>query len=396
MVAYKEFHINQYLSVRFVQEQTRLYVGGEHFIQCKSLIFNIPIPEIKILDDIDSIDEVEEKPESFFENGINRTKIPSDVEFWGHCSNLQVWYEHGYDTRLLHSNLAFALLGKLAEVGDPLAKKVFKSELIYRYENGTDRTRKFIRDSKALGYLSKEEALNLMLKTEDLLALTEFVGELWAKYDPYRIIFALISEENVILEDRKVVELNFSGVDLELEKFPESVLKLKDLRVLVLTNNYFKDIPETISELTSLKKMCLDFNEISQIPKSICEMTLLEHLSLGNNKIETLPEKMRDLKQLKTLKLAGNKITELTESIYNLKSLETLSLASNNLKDLPEGFCNLISLKSLSLSNNKLKKLPECFLNLKNLKYLDLSKNPFLESQEILEKIKKSVKMNLF
>ncbi len=55
-----------------------------------------------------------------------RSAILPIKEFWGHCSNLQAWAEYGYDTRLLHPNLAFPLLEKLATVGDPIAKKVFK------------------------------------------------------------------------------------------------------------------------------------------------------------------------------------------------------------------------------------------------------------------------------
>ncbi len=46
--------------------------------------------------------------------------------------NLQSWYENNYDTRLLHSNLAFPLLKKLTDIGDPLTKQVFKEEIAKR------------------------------------------------------------------------------------------------------------------------------------------------------------------------------------------------------------------------------------------------------------------------
>jgi len=46
--------------------------------------------------------------------------------------NLQVWAENNYNTRLLLSNLAFPLLRRLTEVGDPIARKVFKDEIIKR------------------------------------------------------------------------------------------------------------------------------------------------------------------------------------------------------------------------------------------------------------------------
>lgn len=33
-------------------------------------------------------------------------KIPADIEYWGHCSNMQVWAENNYDSRLLHRSIA--------------------------------------------------------------------------------------------------------------------------------------------------------------------------------------------------------------------------------------------------------------------------------------------------
>ncbi|MFX1237046.1 MAG: hypothetical protein ACFFAS_03805 [Promethearchaeota archaeon] len=57
------------------------------------------------------------------ERARNRV-IPPETEFLVHCSNLQAWVEHGYDARLIHSNLAFPLLKRLCEVGDPQAKRM--------------------------------------------------------------------------------------------------------------------------------------------------------------------------------------------------------------------------------------------------------------------------------
>ena len=80
------------------------------------------------MEDIESIDEAAKKLNHSLENDINEYTIPPEVEFWGHSSNLQTWYEYGYDLRLLHSNLAFPLLQKLTDIGDPLAKKVLEKK----------------------------------------------------------------------------------------------------------------------------------------------------------------------------------------------------------------------------------------------------------------------------
>ena len=394
MTTYKEFHINQYLSVRLEREpwadkKTMIYVAGQPFIQCKFLLLNIPITKISTFDEIESIDEAAEKVDVLVEKEMRKIEIPPEVEFWGHCSNLQVWYEHEYDTRLIHSNLAFPLLNKLAEVGDPLAKKIFKEEVIQRYENGTDKTREYIRSSGILRNFSMDEHLNLILNNNDLIALTELAEIGWTHDDPYTLVLALIREEHVKLENKRVAELDLSGLELELEKFPKSILELKNLKKLVLSGNYFKKIPENIVELNSLKELWLDYNEITHLPDSICEITSLEKLDIGGNKIHILPEKIGNLTLLKTLELGSNELKELPESFYELKSLETLPLANNRLEVLPDSFCNLTSLKWLSLSNNNLKKLPECIQNFQLLEYLDVSKNPLTESSELIEKINK-------
>ena len=51
-------------------------------------------------------------------------------EFKGHCSNIQTWFENGYNTQILHSNLSFPLLKALSRTDDPQASKIFKEEIL--------------------------------------------------------------------------------------------------------------------------------------------------------------------------------------------------------------------------------------------------------------------------
>lgn len=97
-----EYRINDLITLRLEDGKTNIYVNGEEFIQCKYLLMNITVREIELYDGINSIDEAAEKLERF------RKSVPSEVEFWGHCSNLQVWVEQDYDTRFIHRNLAFS------------------------------------------------------------------------------------------------------------------------------------------------------------------------------------------------------------------------------------------------------------------------------------------------
>jgi len=137
-----KFKINDYLTLKLEKGKTVIYVKGKRFRQCNYLLLNIPINDIQRFEEIKSVDESIEKldkylePHSDFYGELKRNdKIPPEVEFWGHCSNMQVWYENGYNTNLLHSNLAFPLLRKLNEVGDKKAEKVFKEEIAKRFKS---------------------------------------------------------------------------------------------------------------------------------------------------------------------------------------------------------------------------------------------------------------------
>ncbi|MFW5895742.1 MAG: leucine-rich repeat domain-containing protein [archaeon] len=171
----KKFKINKYLSLKLEDCKTNIYVEGKLFQQCKYLLLNIPIKNVRNYDKINSIDEAQEKLNSSLEhNSIGRYNISPEVEFWGHCSNLQAWYENEYDSRLLHSNLAFPLLKKLAEAGDHLAKKVFKEEIALRIADGYRPVINYLLDQGYLDYLNNQEVQTLF-QSNSYLAFRIFI-----------------------------------------------------------------------------------------------------------------------------------------------------------------------------------------------------------------------------
>ncbi len=116
----KTFDVNRYLSLKLEDGKTIVYIDGNKFIQCKYLLIDIPLGHTEVITNlnIDSLIDIE----SELDYQEYTFKLDPELEFWGHCSNLQVWFENDYDTRLLHSNIAFPLLRKLAEVGDHLSR----------------------------------------------------------------------------------------------------------------------------------------------------------------------------------------------------------------------------------------------------------------------------------
>ncbi|MFX1531332.1 MAG: hypothetical protein ACFFBC_09475 [Promethearchaeota archaeon] len=158
-----KFRINKYLKLKLEHGHTNIYVGGKLFKQCKFLLLDIPITSTSDYNEIESIDEAAEKLDHSMERGQPRKYyISPDIEFWGHCSNLQVWYENNYDSRILHSSLAFPLLKALVNVGDPLAKKVFKEEIALRLSSGYPSVVKHIINQGYLNNFTKEEKNTLI------------------------------------------------------------------------------------------------------------------------------------------------------------------------------------------------------------------------------------------
>jgi len=135
--ARNKFRINVFLELRLEEITkdyiTNIYINNKKFTLCKYLLMNIPAESVKDYDEINSIDEAM-KLYNQIENEHRKQEIEPEAEFWGHCSNLQSWYENNYDTRLLDSRLSFPLLSELARVGDPIAKKVLKDEIAKRLE----------------------------------------------------------------------------------------------------------------------------------------------------------------------------------------------------------------------------------------------------------------------
>ena len=173
-----EFKINKFLKLRLEHTRTNIYVGGRIFKQCKFLLLEIPVDSIMNYDEIDSIDEAAKRLDRSMELGRKRKyHISPDIEFWGHCSNLQVWYENNYDTRILHSNLAFPLLKALEKAGDPLAKKVFKEEIALRFVSGYPSVIQYLLNEKYLNYLSKEEKKTLMEDPQFIKNVREWYTE---------------------------------------------------------------------------------------------------------------------------------------------------------------------------------------------------------------------------
>lgn len=235
----QNFKVNEFISLRFEQERTNIYIKGEKFRQCKYLLLDVPLQEAQEVEDIVSIDEASELL-GWTEEGQSNVvpDIPPEVEFWGHCSNLQAWAENNYDTRLLHSNIAFPLLSKLVYVGDPLARKVFKEEIGKRVRRGNLKTSYFlVSEQWFLDLLEKDEIDSLLLKNNPNLRKTL---EMTEKSDKLRLSILLtltMRYNDSIATDMLIEYLNEVYISGNLETIKElkregfyDILNFKELK----------------------------------------------------------------------------------------------------------------------------------------------------------------------
>lgn len=175
----KEFQINKYITLKIENGRTNIYVKRELFRYCTILVLNIPATKISDFDKIQSIDELSDNQNDDLDGSSNDSiSIPLDVIFWGHCSNLQAWYEYDYNTRLLHRNLSFPLLKRLTEVGDPLARRVFKEEIAKRFASNHLQTTEYLLNEGYLDYLNQEELEILIINSNSNLKSLEEIQEI--------------------------------------------------------------------------------------------------------------------------------------------------------------------------------------------------------------------------
>ncbi|MFX1259172.1 MAG: tetratricopeptide repeat protein [Promethearchaeota archaeon] len=199
------FKINRYITLKLENNETVIYINKERFIQCVYLLLNIPVNQVEDYEGIDSIDKAAEKLDDELNFNDSDVKISSKTEFWGHCSNLQAWVENNYNTCLIHRNLAFPLLRKLTEAGDPQARRVFKEEIAKRFASGYKSVVTYLLNEGFLDYLSREE-LEILTDSNADPEFWKKVGEQFlknAQFDKAVVAFSrawqLDSEENSIL-----------------------------------------------------------------------------------------------------------------------------------------------------------------------------------------------------
>ncbi len=416
----REFKINDFLSLKLQNNRTNIYVKNRVFTQCMYLLLNIPVDRIRDFDPIDSIDEAAEVLDRSLEGSRSQHLITPEEEFVGHCSNIQVWAENDYDTRILHRNLAFPLLKRLSDVGDPIAKKKFKEEIALRYSSGHSTVIMFLSHNGYLKYLGSEE-LECLLDDNKLPILEEvsigfkrildsvedndlnkyihgsthyLKNKLGVHNIPFVISYILkdFSENHrkklvrsvfeCLKTDKKFPLINYlnnnqkylDNIELDTVKYNDRIIGLMQEQILNLRDQNIENINQ-IENLEHLYDKIQELNLSNNIVKDldgIENFTNLRTLNMNNNKIRSI-KNIEKLKELRSVSFRNNNISEI-EEIKELTKLEHLDLSGNTKIAKIPGFMNeMESLTVLKLANCSIKEFSEevarFFWNEQNYRY---------------------------
>jgi len=321
------FKINEFITLKLEGGRTNIYVKGQLFNQCKYLLLNINTKKARDYDEIGSIDEAIETLNRGMEGGgANRFEITPETEFWGHCSNIQAWAENNYDTRILHRNLSFPLLKRLASLDDLKAKRVFREEVAMRLESGYP---------SVIAFLSYGGYLNVI--TDDEFKIIVETSKMLENLISYLSVSSIGTNYYIRNILRKAERLSGNFVAEKMIGFLQS----NDLRTFrgLSRLGYFN----TMSR--KMKSELLNDPE-SVLHEFIVEVNGREYFLAHDLSLKLMKKGLKDMREIK--------------GIRRLKQIRTLDLRHNFITDI-HGLENCTNLKKLKLKGNP---IPENILNL--------------------------------
>ena len=367
----KEFKVNNLISLRLIDGKTVLFVDNREFKQCKSLLINLhggdqSVEEMKSIDGF--ADNLKYRAGHKREYEYITRRITEEEEFMGHCSNLQAWVENGYNTELLHRNLAFPLLKKLSEAEDKLAEQRFIEEIARRYKYGNNSVQSFLFNEGYLDYLTFDDILNGVLMPEDA-SFMERTLDSKKSYKPISYIAKLEGKERnnkLFFSSKKgmIEELEFQ-IEKALSHIPSEIEKLKKLERFYIyigrhSDNIFKEEfkSESIKHLTIICSV----KDIT-IPDMLYYFPNLRWLRIegaeGTNSrpVVKLENSFKKLHNLETLELYNVRFDEFPETIVRLKNLSYIDLTCTSIKSVPLSIIRSLrttgTLRRLKLLGNK-------------------------------------------
>ena len=155
-------------------------------------------------------------------------------------------------------------------------------------------------------------------------------------------------EELISLADTlEILDLS----DNNLTTLPDSITKLKHLKIVFFARNQFKEYPSILHKCEAITMIGFKSNQITSIPEKAFP-PLLQWLILTDNKIQEIPKTIGDCKKKKKCALAGNQITTLPTEMSSCRNLELLRISANKIQELPTWLFELPRLSWVAFGGN--------------------------------------------
>lgn len=168
----------------------------------------------------------------------------------------------------------------------------------------------------------------------------------------------------------EITELDWS--DKKLKLFPAAIVRLKNLKKLIISKNNLRELPAAIGELQNLEELYMYDSGVETIHEAIGKLKKLRVWELGaNHNLKVFPNAIGELSNLQVLKINYIAVP-LPESMARLEKLEEISMYScynhaNAPAPFPEVITRLKNLKRFDFRENTIGELPQSLLNLQTL-----------------------------
>lgn len=206
------------------------------------------------------------------------------------CSNLQAWVENKYDLRIIHTNLGFPLLKKLAEF-DKNALISLKEEIAYRVEEIGYKAFKIHENIINKFFTNEEKSILITQTKQQIFSILEENQYDHKKYSPYSIFlnkFCSKEEKELLL-----ISLKESIINKIKDRYTAFDIHSFLIRNCTLCKGVF-------SKLGYKCTTCTQFSNFDLRLRIIIPKEKFEDLKVGHLSFQTLLRLYGSLKTIKT------------------------------------------------------------------------------------------------